>query len=352
MSVASQPVKLAIVGSGAIAQTHAEAIGRISGAKLTAVCSRDPEKARLLADRFGARSFTKIEDMLGEADVEGVLVSTASGVHQDAVIPALRAGRHVLCEKPLEISLERVRRMIGEAEASNRILAGFFPLRFGAGAAALREAVDAGRFGRLTFLSARVKWWRDADYYRLSTWRGRWDLDGGGALMNQGIHAVDLLQWFGGVPTEVSAFSGQLAHPGIEVEDTLAAIVRFEGGAVGTIEAATSCYPGLNLSLEVSGNRGTAVLENDRITDWRFEFELPGDDAIRSGEGGQVGGAVSDPKAISCEGHRHQIASFCEAIRGEPARIIDGRHAGRAVAIVEAIYRSAASGKVETVFKP
>ncbi len=347
------PLQLAIIGSGNIARTHADAIALLPGVRLAAVCSRNPEKARELAAASEAQVFDCVETLLTFAALDAVLVATPSGAHEEAVLSALRAGKPVLCEKPLEISTVRVSRMIAEADRSGVILAGFFPLRFGAGARLIREALDTGRFGRLTFLSARVKWWREQDYYRNSSWRGTWELDGGGALMNQGIHAVDLLQWMGGPVKEVAAFGGALAHPGLQVEDTLTACVRFENGALGTIEAGTSCFPGLDLSLEISGDRGTAIMVNDRIEFWRFAGDAPADEAIRSGRaGGEIRGGSSDPKAITCEGHRQQIAAFCHAIRGEPAAVIDGREAGKAVAIVEAIYQSSRSGKSEPISTP
>ncbi len=346
-------IRLAIVGSGGIAKTHAAAIDLLSDAELAAVCSRSETGASALADSRGAKVFHSIGDILSMDGLDGVLIATPSGVHVESIVPALRAGKHVLCEKPLEISTERISRIVDEAEKSGSVLAGFFPMRCGSGARAIKDAVSQGRFGKLTFISARVKWWRDQDYYRLSSWRGRWDLDGGGALMNQGIHAVDLLQWIGGLPVQVSAFGGNLVHPGIEVEDTLAATLQFPQGALGTIEATTSCYPGMDLSLEVSGDKGSAVLINDKIVDWRFAEERPEDASIRAGhDTGVIHGGSSDPRAISCEGHRQQIEAFCQAIRGEPADIISGREAGRAVALVEAIYRAVQSGRSEPVIIP
>jgi len=347
---APSPIRLAIIGSGAIAKVHAAAIALIPGARLAAVCSRNRAGAEALAEKFGARVFDSPSQLVEWNGIDAVLVATPSGAHEAAVLPALRAGRHVLCEKPLEISTERIQRMIAAAGQAGAILAGFFPMRCGAGAEIIRSAMDAGRFGRLTFLSARVKWWRNPEYYGESSWKGTRALDGGGALMNQGIHAVDLLQWIGGQPREIMAFASTLAHPGIEVEDTIAATLRFENGALGTIEAATSCHPGLDLSLEVSGDGGTAILVSDRIDYWHFREELPGDVAIRKGEsGGEIGSGASDPGAITCEGHRRQIADFCRAIRGESANVISAREAGVSVAIVEAAYRSAVSGKSELI---
>ena len=340
----STPIRLAIVGSGGIAQTHAEAISRLPETQLVGVCSRNPQSAKTLAAAWNVPVFTRLEEMLPTLDA--LLVATPSGAHEEAAVAALRAGKHVLCEKPLEISSARVERMVNEAEKAGLILAGFFPLRCGAGVKAIRDALDAGRFGRLTFLSARIKWWRDENYYRSSSWRGTWELDGGGALMNQGIHAVDLLQWLGGPIREAAGYSGTLAHANLAVEDTLSACLHYQNGALGTIAAATSCHPGLDLSLEISGDRGSAILVNDRIEFWRF---ADGNDPVPGGEGGAIRGGTSDPRAISCEGHRQQIAEFCRAIRGFSSETISGREAGKAVAIIEAIYRSCRSGKSEPV---
>jgi len=348
----TKPVRLAIVGSGNIAFTHAAAIRQVPAARLTAVCSRNPGKSTVIAAPAGAKVFQSLDELLATDAADALLIATPSGTHLDSALPALRAGRHVLCEKPLEVRVDRIRNMIAEAKRQNVLLAGFFPMRYGSGAAAIRRALDEKRFGRITFLSARVKWWRDAGYYSDSSWRGTWQLDGGGALMNQGIHAVDLLQWFGGEITGVCAYADTLAHDGIEVEDTLAACLRFASGTLGTIATATSCHPGLDLSLEISGDAGTAVLVNDRIDFWRFREERTEDEFIRANEtAGLIRSGSSSPLAISCEGHRRQIEEFCHAIRqGDATATIDGREACRAVAIVEAIYRSVKSEKSERVF--
>lgn len=348
--IPQNPVSLGIVGSGSIAQVHAAAIAQIPEARLTAVCARNPKNAAALDLPPNVRIFSTVAELIAANAADALLIATPSGAHAAAALPALEAGLHVLCEKPLEINTARVRTMIAAAKNNGRILAGFFPLRCGTAALSIRSALDAGRFGRLTFLSARVKWWRDQAYYTDSNWRGTQAFDGGGALMNQGVHAVDLLQWFGGDVVEIGARASALAHTGLEVEDTLAASLRFANGALGTIAAATSCHPGLDLNIEISGDAGTAILRNDRIDFWQFRDELPEDSVIRKNEtAGAVGGGSSDPRAISSEGHRRQIDDFCRAIRGESNHIIDGHEAGRAVAIVEAAYRSSRSGKFEPV---
>jgi predicted dehydrogenase len=219
-------------------------------------------------------------------------------------------------------------------------------MRLGHGALALKAAIDAGRFGRLTLCSTYVKWWRAHSYYESSAWKGTWALDGGGALINQGIHAVDLLQWLVGLPEEVAAFSARLAHPGIEAEDTVAATMRFPGGALGTIEAATSAFPGSDLRIEIMGDRGSAVLVNDRLARFEFAEPLPEDEAIlrESAESTIVVGK-SDPRGMSWEGHRVLIRDLALALREGRPPLVPGAEARRAVQLVLAIYEAARTGR-------
>ncbi|HEU5080013.1 MAG TPA: Gfo/Idh/MocA family oxidoreductase [Opitutaceae bacterium] len=343
MSEPLDPIGFAIVGSGSIAAFHAAAIAATRGAKLVAVCSRSADKAKTFAATVGAAAEPTLEALLARRDVEVVCVATPSGRHRDIALPALRAGKHVLCEKPLEITTERVDEMIATAEERGLILAGVFQQRFGPGAQRLKHAVVEGRFGKLTLCSAYVKWWRDRDYYTSSTWKGTAALDGGGALMNQGIHAVDLLQWLAGMPTSVVAQTRVRVHP-IETEDTVVALLDFAGGALGVIEASTACYPGSSLRIELMGERGTAVLENGAITDWRFADERPGDAEIRAQQVAGASGGAADPKAIGIEGHRTVMVDLVSALREGRSPAVPGREARNAVAIVEAIYQSHRTG--------
>jgi predicted dehydrogenase len=265
-------------------------------------------------------------------------------------VPFLKAGKAVLCEKPLEVSLEAVDRILQAAEQGGGILAGVFQNRFGVGARRLKAAIDAGRFGQLSLCSAYIKWWRSQDYYRTSSWKGTWKLDGGGALMNQGIHAVDLLQWLVGLPDEVSAFSATLAHPGVEAEDTLAATLRFPNGALGVIEAATSAWPGTDLRIEIIGDRGSAILAGDKITKWEFADPLPDDGEVLKNEAGEkIGGGAADPKAIPTEGHRRLVEDLVGAIREGRAPMIPGAEARRAVSLILACYESTRTGRAVKV---
>ncbi len=206
-----------------IADVHAEAIRATPDARLCAVFSRGTDKRREFAERLGCRAAESITELVSDPEIRAVCVTTPSGAHAEAAVPILGAGKAVLCEKPLEVNLEAIDRMLAAAQRGGGVLAGVFQMRLGPGAQLLKGAIDAGRFGRLTLCSAYIKWWRAQSYYDSSNWKGTWKLDGGGALMNQGIHAVDLLQWLVGLPGEVCAFRGTLAHPTIEAEDTIAA---------------------------------------------------------------------------------------------------------------------------------
>jgi predicted dehydrogenase len=339
-------IGFAIIGTGMIANFHAEAIRQTPGAKLIGAYSRSKEKSDEFAAEQKCRAAASIAELVSDPEIHAACITTPSGAHADAAVPFLEAGKAVLCEKPMEVSLEAVDRILSAAERGGGLLAGVFQSRFGRGAQVLKAAIEQGRFGRLTLCSAYIKWWRAQSYYESSNWKGTWKLDGGGALMNQGIHAVDLLQWLAGLPEQVSAFYGTLAHPGVEAEDTLAAALKFPNGALGVIEAATSCYPGDDLRIEIRGDKGSATLVQDRITRWDFAEAKPEDDEIRRGDqSGQIGGGTADPKAISTEGHRRLVADLVGAIREKRPPMIPGSDARKAVSLVLACYEAARTGR-------
>ena len=345
----SNPIGFAIVGTGMIADVHAEAIRATPDARLCAVFSRGAEKRREFAERFGCRAAASIGELVSDPEVRAVCVTTPSGAHAEAAVPILEAGKAVLCEKPLEVSLEAADRMLDAARRGGGIIAGVFQMRLGRGAQLLKAAIEGGRFGRLALCSAYIKWWRAQSYYDSSNWKGTWKLDGGGALMNQGIHAVDLLQWLVGLPAEVSAFYNTLAHPSMEAEDTVAATLKFPHGGLGVIEAATSCYPGSDVRIEIMGDRGSAVMINDRIDRWDFADAVPEDAIVRNESTPEIKVGSSDPKAISNEGHRKLVHDLARAlIEGRPPAI-PGSEARRAVALVLAIYEAARSGRTAKV---
>jgi UDP-N-acetyl-2-amino-2-deoxyglucuronate dehydrogenase len=218
-------------------------------------------------------------------------------------------------------------------------LCAIFPSRFSPANKALKAAIDSGRFGRLTLGDTHVKWWRTQEYYDSGKWRGTWDLDGGGALMNQAIHNVDLLQWLMGDVASVQALTAMLVHERIEVEDTAVAALRFKSGALGVIEASTGAFPGLLKRTEIHGENGSARVEQDDVTLWTFREEQPGDREMLTIQGAHTGGGA-DPKAIGHAGHRDQLADFVRAIDTDSRALVDGREGRKAVEIIRAIYRS------------
>ncbi len=337
-----------IVGLGLIAEFHARAIAAADGARLAACMSRDPGKAARFAQTHGGRAYSTIESLVQDPDVAVVCVCTPSGAHLEAALAAIEAGKHVVVEKPLEVTLERCDRMIEAAARKGVQLAGIFPSRFHEVARVTRQAVDAGRLGRLTLANAYVKWYRSQEYYDEGGWKGTQRYDGGGALMNQSIHAIDLLQWLAGPVESVQALTATLAHQRIEVEDTAVALLRFANGALGTIEGATSVFPGFYKRIELLGAEGSIALEEENIVVWRFAAEHPEDDRVRERfqQSTNTGGGASDPAAIGFHGHQRQLEDLLRVLNGAQARpLVDGVEARKSVAIILSIYESARSGR-------
>ncbi len=341
-------VGFGIIGLGLIAEFHAKAIQAMSSARLVACLSRDRQKAERFAGVHRCRGYDSMSAFLQDPELEVVCVCTPSGAHLEAALPAIEAGRHVIVEKPLEITLERCDRMIEAAAKAGVQLAGIFPSRFHDLSRVAREAVDAGRFGRLTLGNAYVKWYRSQEYYDSGGWKGTRQYDGGGALMNQSIHAIDLLQWLMGPVERVAAFTGTLAHDRIEVEDTAVAGVQFANGALGTIEGATSVYPGFYKRIELLGTAGSVVLDEENITTWTFAEEQPDDSRIREQfrRSTRTGGGASDPASIGFHGHQRQFEDLQRVLDGTSAQpLVNGEEARKAVAIILAIYESARTGR-------
>ena len=338
-----------IIGCGMIAEYHTRAINEIPGARVVAAFSRSAANGAKIAGLAGGDCvvYDDLARMLDHPGLDVVCVCTPSGAHLEPAVAAAKAGKHVVVEKPLEITLPRCDAIIAACAAAGVRLGAIFPSRFSPANVALKEAIAAGRFGRLTLGDTYVKWWRTQEYYDSGGWRGTRDLDGGGALMNQAIHNVDLLQWLMGDVASVQALTATLAHERIEVEDVAVAALRFKNGALGTIEATTAAFPGLQKRTEIHGDRGSARVEQDDITLWEFREKAPSDAAIHTAIGSRLGpnSGASDPRGISHQGHRDQLADFLQAIdEGRPAAI-DGREGRKAVEIIRAIYRSAETGR-------
>jgi UDP-N-acetyl-2-amino-2-deoxyglucuronate dehydrogenase len=336
-----------IVGCGTISHFHARAIAELRGAKLVACCSARPASAEKFAAERGCTPYPTLKAMLADPRVDAVTVTTPSGAHLEPTIAAARAGKHVIVEKPLEITLRRCDRIVRECEQHGVQLATIFQSRFHETAIKLKRAIDIGRFGQLTIGDAYVKWHRSQEYYDSRPWRGTWALDGGGALMNQAIHSVDLLTWLMGPVVEVRAITATLAHKRIEVEDAAVATLRFANGALGVIEATTAVYPGYLKRIEIHGTAGSAVLEEEDLKVWDFAKPRKDDQAIRDGMNSpkSTGGGASDPAAIGHHGHARQFQDFLDAIRKHRPPAIDGHEGRRSVEIILAIYKSAETGR-------
>lgn len=336
-----------IVGCGMIAGFHARAIEDLRGARLAACFDERHAAARRFAEKEGCRAYPSLAEMLRDPDVDIVTICTPSGAHMDPAVASAEAGKHVIVEKPLEITLKRCDRIIDVCRRKKVKLSTIFPSRFHDSAVEMKRAVDAGRFGKLTVGDAYVKWYRSQQYYDSGQWRGTWELDGGGALMNQAIHSVDLLTWLMGPAAEIRAQTATLAHKRIAVEDVAVATLRFANGALGVIEASTAIYPGYLKRIELHGTRGTAVMEEEDIATWDFDAKDRRDASIRRKmrQRSSTGGGASDPSAIGHHGHLRQFQDCLKAIKQNRPPAIDGREGRRSVEIILGIYKAAESGR-------
>ena len=336
-----------IVGCGMISSFHAKAIKDIRGAKLVACCSNRLESAEKLANEFDATPYASLKEMLANPKLDVVAICTPSGAHMEPALEAAKAGKHVVVEKPLEINLKRCDRIIKACEKNGVVLSTIFPSRFHDASQTLKKAIDAGKFGTLTLGDAYVKWFRTQEYYDSGQWRGTWELDGGGALMNQAIHSVDLLTWLMGPVESLSAHTSTLAHERIEVEDVATASLRFKNGALGVIEATTAAFPGLLKKIEIHGSHGSAVIEEEDIKTWQFAKMTTSDKRIAASTEvkTETGGGAADPSAIGHAAHTKQFKDVIKAIKTGTKPQIDGIEGRRSVEIILAIYKAAKSGK-------
>ena len=336
-----------IVGTGMIAHFHAKAIQAMPGGCVAGCFNQNADKANAFAAEYGCKAYATLDEMLADSEIGIVTICTPSGAHRDPAIAAAKAGRHVVVEKPLEITLQRCDDIINACAQFGVKLCTIFPSRFSPANIALKEAIDGGRFGRLTLGDTYVKWWRTQEYYDGGGWRGTWALDGGGAFMNQAIHNVDLLCWLMGDVAEIAGFTSTLAHERIEVEDVGVACLKFANGAIGVMEATTAAWPGLLKKTEIHGSRGTVIIEQDSVLRWEFADEKSEDAGIRSrlGASSASSGGASDPKAISFVGHQLQLQDFVESIQTGRRAKVDGAEGRRSVEIILAIYQAAKTGQ-------
>ncbi len=341
--------RVGIIGVGAISEMHARALGDLDNAKLVAASCRTEEKGTTFAKQYGCKWYANYEDLYDEVKPDVVTICTPSGAHLEPTVAAAQRGIHVLCEKPLEINLERAEQMIQAAEAAGIKLGGIFPQRFNPVVRMVFDVARAGRFGHLVVAVAYVPWWRDDDYYAPSRWQGTLAMDGGGALINQSIHSIDAIQWIAaaagaGPVRSVFGLASKLGHPSdlIEVEDMAVACLQFEKGALGNIVASTAMWPGNAARIHISGRDGTVEVHDQRLVTWSFREETPEDEQIRQQFGsGLAEGGASDPMAIDYSNHTRNIADFLRSVDSDDHPLsIDGREACRALATIRGIYES------------
>ena len=321
-------MNVGVIGAGNISDTHARA-AVAAGLRIAGVHGDNQEKARQLADRHGASAFATLDALLADQSLDLVMIGSPSGRHADHAIAAARSGRHVLVEKPLEISTARVDQLVDEVTRARVTLGVFLQDRLKPDIVEMKRRIDAGGIGTPLLATGEVRWFRPREYYSSSRWRGTWALDGGGALMNQGIHTVDLMLYLLGPVASVSGLTATRFHR-IETEDTATALLEFVNGVQGTIDVTTAAAPGSPRRLRITGSEGSLMIEGDRLIETR-----PGSPAPEAMEN------AASPVVSDVSNHQRIIKDFVDAIRRRRAPICDGVEGRRSVAVVEAIYRSA-----------
>jgi predicted dehydrogenase len=332
-----EALNFALIGCGHIAAKHAQAIANIKEARLAAVCDTSPARSAPFRDKHGAREYSDYRQLLQDPGIDVVCICTPSGLHARMAVDAARAGKHVVVEKPLALTLANAGQIIDECRKAGVKLAVVHPNRFKPAVQALKKALDDGRFGTITHGSATVRWNRNQAYFDQDAWRGTKDLDGG-ALMNQAIHNIDLLQWMLGPVVEVFAYTTTRLRK-IETEDLGVAALKFAGGALGIVEAATTLYPAnLEETLAVFGETGTAVINGVTATElntWRVA-------GYTEDEAASLKQAINS--ATAKPGHQVILEDLAEAIRTGREPLVNGEEGKKALAIILAIYRSARAG--------
>ncbi|MCS6776707.1 MAG: Gfo/Idh/MocA family oxidoreductase [Chloroherpetonaceae bacterium] len=335
------PLRIGVIGCGSMGREHMRLIASMSEGQLAGVCDTHTASAQRAAEMFGVPAWTDLDRFLEEARPEVVHICSPSGLHADQAMAAAERGVHVLSEKPLDLNLEKVDRLIALCDRQGVWLGCIFQRRMSRALQTVRQAIVEGRMGRILSCSVSIKWWRSQEYYNSSPWRGTWALDGG-ALANQGIHALDQMVWMAGPVEEVEYAHLETAMHAIEVEDLAIAVVRFASGARGVIEVTTCCRPDLGSRMEIYGTNGAAAFEDARVV----RFGLDGEDLMPTlDDPGMLTGGGSDPMAIQLAGHEAQIRDFYRAIRERRPPVVDGREARLSVDLLNRIYARARPGQ-------
>jgi UDP-N-acetyl-2-amino-2-deoxyglucuronate dehydrogenase len=340
--LANEKLGFGIIGCGMISNWHAKAIAQIPQARLIGVTDAVAELRIALAGKYEVKSYDTVAEMLADPDIQIISVCTPSGLHASLAIEAAKAGKHVIVEKPMALNLKDADQMIATCERNQVKLCVISQLRFSPAIQKIKQALGESMLGRVVLGDLYMKFNRTQAYYDHGNWRGTWEMDGGGALMNQGIHGVDLLRYLMGPVKSVSAHARTLARK-IEVEDTAVAILEFQNEALGVIEATTSVYPGATRHLEINGDRGTIILEENSIVRWDIEGQKPPEGFV---SGPAAGDTSSNPGAFGVEGHIYQITDMIEAVINNRRPVVDGGEGRKALEIILAVYQSSSLQKL------
>jgi predicted dehydrogenase len=341
-------MRIGILGAGNISDTHARAARSIPGVEVAAVYGQNYEKARRLAEQYGAHAYDSFERFLDHRPMDLVAIGTPSALHADEGVAAAERGLHVLVEKPIDVTLERADRLIAAADRAGVKLGVFFQDRLKPDVVRLKRLIEDGALGTPVLASGHVKWYRPPDYYGSSRWRGRRALDGGGALINQAIHTLDLMLHLWGPIASVDARAATRLHA-IEVEDTIVATMTFANGSIGVFEGSTAVYPGYPRRVEFTGANGTAIINHDSLAAIDLLSARP--DAVIAPGAADAAAAqnAASPTVSDATPHRRILEDFIDAIRSNRTPVCDGREGRRSVAVVEALYTSAREGRPVTI---
>jgi len=336
----SRKFKFGIIGMGMIGEHHAKSIMELEEAELAAIQCRTKSKGENLSKKLNIEYYPDYLDMIKREDIDIIDICLPSGMHMEPAVAAAKAGKHVIVEKPIDITLERADKIINTCRECGVKLAVIFQSRFANPTRKLKEAVVNGELGKLVLGDAYIKWHRPQGYYNSTDWRGTIKGDGGAALINQSIHTIDLLQWIMGPVKRIYGKTATLTHD-IEGEDVGIAVLEFENSALGVIEGSTSVYPGFPQRLEIHGEKGSVVLESDEIKNWTIQ----GKEQIQPVEEKSDGTGASDPMAISHIKHKLQIKDMIDAIKEDREPFVNGEEGRKALEIVIGIYTSSKEGK-------
>lgn len=335
----NKKVRFAIIGGGMIADFHARAMADISDVELVGVYEPIEEFATKFSNKYNIHAFETYEKVLDSDNVDAVSICTPSGLHASQAIKAIQHGKHVVMEKPMAINREDAQRVIDEARKYGVKVCVISQFRYSPAIKRVKQEIEKGAFGKIVSASLSMSYYRSVEYYNSSEWRGTWAMDGGGALMNQGIHGVDILQYLMGGVDWVMASMDTMTRP-IETEDMVVAIMKFKNGALGTLQASTTCFPGYERRTEICGDKGSVVLEEDRILKWNLPTDF-----LETNKTGNGLHATADPKNIALENHRIQLEDMARAILQDKIPFVDAIEGKKSVDIIIGVYESAKTGK-------